>query len=422
MDVRPSLSKKQIVYLLRWVLIIASAYLFLFSLQTLTTPPALALLLAVALLSNLLLPYFPQRWVERPAFDVALVIFDTLWVSLGAFLTHNLSGDFFLLYFLIILLAVVGERLGVIAFGAAIIGVTYIGALALGSPSSLLATPAYLLRIPLLFAVALFYGYLVARVRQERLRADEARREAHDELERRVEERTAELSKANEMLKEQITERQQAEEQLKASLKEKEVLLKEIHHRVKNNLQIISSLLNLQSDYIHDQQALGMFKESQNRIKSMTLIHEKLYQSPDLARIEFAQYLPDLTAQLFRSYGVNPDAITLKVNVEEISLGIDTAIPCGLLISELVSNSLKHAFGVSQEGEIHIDFRRDNDNKLTLMVSDNGVGFPKDIDFRHTESLGLQLVNTLAEQLEGTLELHSQGGTTFKLTFAELKP
>lgn len=175
MTARPSLSKKQTLYLLRWVLIIASAYLFLFSLQTPTTPPALALLIAVALLSNLLLPYFPQRWVERPGFDVALVLFDTLWVSLDALLTQNLSGDFFLLYFLIILVAVTGESLGVIAFGAIIIGVTYTGVLALASSSSLLATPTYLLRIPFLFVVALFYGHLVAGTRQERHRADEAK-------------------------------------------------------------------------------------------------------------------------------------------------------------------------------------------------------------------------------------------------------
>jgi signal transduction histidine kinase len=168
-------SKKQTLYLLRWVLIIASAYLFFFSIQTPTTPPALALLIAAALLSNLLLSRFPEKWVEGPAFDVTLVLFDTLWVSLGAFLTHNLSGDFFLLYFLVILLAVAGERLEVIAFGAAIIGVIYTGALAFESPSFLFASPTYLLRIPFLFAIALFYGYLVARTRQEHLRADEAR-------------------------------------------------------------------------------------------------------------------------------------------------------------------------------------------------------------------------------------------------------
>ncbi|AUB39254.1 CheY chemotaxis protein or a CheY-like REC [Nostoc flagelliforme CCNUN1] len=139
-------------------------------------------------------------------------------------------------------------------------------------------------------------------------------------------------------------ERKQAEEQIKASLQEKEVLLKEIHHRVKNNLQIISSLLNLQAEYIKDNQALEVFKDSQNRIESMALIHEKLYQSQDLAKINFADYIQDLVTNLFYSYNVNSSAISLKMNVEEVFLAIDAAIPCGLIINELISNSLKYAF------------------------------------------------------------------------------
>jgi len=218
-----------------------------------------------------------------------------------------------------------------------------------------------------------------------------------------------------------ITRRKKAEEQVRASLKEKEVLLREIHHRIKNNLQVISSLLSLQSRYIKDKQIFEMLKESRNRVKSMALIHEKLYQSKDLTRVNFTEYIRDLTADLFRSYRVNPNAITLKIDVSNVLLKVDTAIPSGLIISELVSNSLKYAFPEDRKGEIHIDFCSDNDNKFTLMVSDNGIGFPKNLDFRNTESLGLQLVITLTDQLEGTIELNRSEGTKFRIMFTQLK-
>lgn len=218
-----------------------------------------------------------------------------------------------------------------------------------------------------------------------------------------------------------ITDRKRAEAEIKASLQEKEVLLKEIHHRVKNNLQIIESLLRLQSRYTKDEQAIGMFKESQNRIKSMALIHEKLYQSTELARINFADYIQSLAASLFRSYSINSAAITLKTDVADVFLSVDTAIRCGLLINELVANSLKHAFPQNKKGEIHICLRAEDKHKFMLIVSDNGVGFPKDLDFRNTESLGLQLVTSLAEQLKATIELHSHDGTEFRLTFINVK-
>ena len=222
------------------------------------------------------------------------------------------------------------------------------------------------------------------------------------------------------VMHEDITERKRAEDQIKASLEEKEVLLREIHHRVKNNLQIISSLLNLQSRYIKDKQVLHVFKESQNRIKSMALIHKKLYQSKDLARIDFAEYVRSLIADLFRSYKADYDLITLKTNIDDVFLGIDTAIPCGLIINELVSNSLKYAFKGGQ-GEIRIDLHSEKEGKFTLIVSDSGVGFPKDLDFRNTESLGLQLACTLVDQLQGTIGLDRTGGTKFKIAFTEPK-
>jgi len=146
-----------------------------------------------------------------------------------------------------------------------------------------------------------------------------------------------------------------------------------------------------------------------------------LYQSKDLARVDFAEYARNLANYILRSHGVNSNVIKLKIKVDDVFLGIDTAVPCGLILNELVSNSLKHAFPGGREGEIRIELRLDDDKKFTLMVSDNGVGIPKDLDFRNTESLGLQLVDTLVNQLEGTIELDRSGGTAFKTTFTELK-
>jgi two-component sensor histidine kinase len=216
----------------------------------------------------------------------------------------------------------------------------------------------------------------------------------------------------------EIAERMRAEEQIKASLKEKEVLLKEIHHRVKNNLQIVSSLLHLQSQYIKDQPALDVLVESQNRIRSMALIHERLYRSQDLASIDFAVYIQDLTTHLIRSYRARPAPIDLKIDAQDVYLAVDTAIPCGLITNELISNALKHAFPDGKAGEIRIKMELEGDRQFTLIVGDNGVGFPPDVDFENTESLGMQLVNTLVNQLDGTIELHSDDeGAEFRITF-----
>jgi PAS domain S-box-containing protein len=225
---------------------------------------------------------------------------------------------------------------------------------------------------------------------------------------------------------EDITERKQAEELIQASLLEKETLLKEIHHRVKNNLQIISSLLRLQSRQIQDQQTLELFKESQNRVQAMALIHEKLYQSSNLAQIDFQEYITTLVEHLCRSYDIHQPAITIKINVEPVPLPIDTAIPCGLIINELVSNSLKYAFPGNQGGEIclKLQFGASSCNapvdteQFILTVRDNGIGLPENLDFRNTSSLGLQLVCRLAKQIRGSLELNRRQGTEFNLVFA----
>ena len=214
-------------------------------------------------------------------------------------------------------------------------------------------------------------------------------------------------------------DRKRAEAQIKASLQEKEVLLKEIHHRVKNNLQIISSLLNLQADYLKDNQAIEIFKVSQNRIESMALIHEKLYQSKDLAKINFADYIQELATSLFCSYEVNLNAITLKMNIEDVILGIDSAIPCGLIINELIVNSLKHAFPEGKQGEISIDFCSKNASEFELVVSDTGIGLPKDLNLQNTKSLGLQLVNALTNQLEGNIKIMKNSGLKIIINFAK---
>jgi PAS domain S-box-containing protein len=217
-----------------------------------------------------------------------------------------------------------------------------------------------------------------------------------------------------------ITERKQAEIQVKQSLREKEVLLQEIHHRVKNNLQVISSLLDLQSDHSQEPATRSMFQESQNRVKSMALVHEKLYQSKDFARINAAEYIENLTSDLFQSYGVKADKITLELDLDDITLSVDTTIPCGLIISELVSNALKYAFPNRENGVIQISLHSDIHKNLTLIVRDNGVGFPGNWDFKGVKSLGLQLVNVLTSQLDGTLELDRSIGTEFRIRFSEL--
>jgi len=214
-----------------------------------------------------------------------------------------------------------------------------------------------------------------------------------------------------------ITDRKIAEAQLKNSLKEKEALLKEIHDRVKNNLQVISSLLNLQSGYIRDPQARARFKETQDRLKAMVLIHEKLYQSQDLTSIDFGGYIRNLAVHLFRSHQVNAHAIALHLDVAPISLDIDRAMPCGLLINELVANALQYAFPNGARGEIRLAFHEDEQRQITLQVSDTGVGVPAHLDFHQAESLGWQLVNTLTEQIQGEIKLDRNGGTKFTITF-----
>jgi PAS domain S-box-containing protein len=215
-----------------------------------------------------------------------------------------------------------------------------------------------------------------------------------------------------------ITVRKKAEEKVEASLREKEILLREVHHRVKNNMQVISSLFNLQSRYIKDKKSLEIFRNCQNRVRSMALIHERLYQAEDLAKVDIEEYVQSLISHLFSSYGISPEAISLSTDIKNVFLDIGKAIPCGLIINELVSNSLKHAFPDRKKGEMRISLKPLDKNEIELMVSDNGVGLPKEVDFQNVESLGLHLVTILAkDQLHGTVELDRSSGTKFVIRF-----
>lgn len=235
-----------------------------------------------------------------------------------------------------------------------------------------------------------------------------------------------------------ITEKKEIEENL---AKIQEIRKKEIHHRIKNNLQVISSLLELESDKFKDPVVVEAFRESQNRVISMSIIHEELYKSRDMENIDFAAYLRKLTADLLRCYKVGEKEVLLKLSLEDVFLKMDTAIPLGIVVNELVSNSLKHAFSEGQGGEIHIKLHQvenyenkiinnmrsnisenrnsDRKNQYILVISDNGLGFPENVDFRNTDSLGLQLVNALVEQIDGNIEVYGGGKTEFRIGFLD---
>ena len=194
------------------------------------------------------------------------------------------------------------------------------------------------------------------------------------------------------------------------------MLLQEIHHRVKNNLHIVKSILKIQSTKIKDEEIQNIFNECENRIMSISLLHEKLYRSEDLSKINFNEYLDSLIKELLYNYGIAERNIEKKINIENVELDIDTAQPCGLIVNELVTNSFKYAFPKGRKGELVIDFYSKN-NKYNLVVGDNGIGIPDKIDFTKTDTLGLQLVNNLIKQLGGSIELDTSSGTLFKMSF-----
>ena len=258
------------------------------------------------------------------------------------------------------------------------------------------------------------------REAKERIMAQKALKQLNLELEKRVEQRTVLLAQSNHKLQQEVIERKQAEKQLKNSLTEKEVLLKEIYHRVKNNLLVVSSLLEIQSSSIEDPEIIKILKNSQDRIHSMALVHEQLYRSDNLKEIDLGLYIKALLEKISDSHVNLERGINLIVDTQEIHLNIETANSCGLIVNELITNALEHAFPHRRQGNIWLSLQREENGNLLLTIADDGVGISPEFDFYETESLGLRLVRILTRQLEGDLEFKSEGGTYFKITFNEL--
>jgi len=214
-----------------------------------------------------------------------------------------------------------------------------------------------------------------------------------------------------------ITRRVELEKNLESSLREKEVLLREIHHRVKNNMQVISSLLNLQAHYVNHPEFTSIIKECQNRIRSMALVHEHLYQSKNLASINFADYLNKLIIHLYNAHRVRQEKIALEFETEDLYLEIGLAIPLGLLASELISNSFKHAFPGERRGKVRVSLKPLSSSFYQLEVSDNGVGLPNELNLKESKTFGMQLVSLLSEQIEAKIDVERSGGTKFLVTF-----
>jgi two-component sensor histidine kinase len=216
-----------------------------------------------------------------------------------------------------------------------------------------------------------------------------------------------------------ITSKKLSEENLKSSLQEKEVLLKEVHHRVKNNMQVISSILSLQSSYIQEPKTLNILRESQNRIKSMAFIHERLYRTKDFSKINFSDYIENLSTSLINTYEAGNVKVNVSFDLDEVFLNLDSAIPCGLILNELISNSLKYAFKGRKRGNITVKLKEEENKTVKFSVQDDGVGIDKEFNISKTETLGLQLVHTLTEQLEGKLKLTLNKGSRFDITFSK---
>ena len=253
----------------------------------------------------------------------------------------------------------------------------------------------------------------------ERKRAEAELRQLTGELDQRVAARTAELRVSSEELRAEIAERKRAEGRIQASLREKDVLLKEIHHRVKNNLQVISSLVGLQADALKEPALRGVIGDLRNRVHSIALVHEKLYQSENLAHVEFAAYAASLLNYLWHAHGNAAPSVRLILELHPVTLPVGIAVPCGLILNELATNALRHAFVGRTAGQVCVSLEREAPtNRVCLRVSDDGRGLPSDLDWRQTATLGLRLVQMLTQQISGAVEVRSGPGTEFRITFA----
>jgi two-component sensor histidine kinase len=250
--------------------------------------------------------------------------------------------------------------------------------------------------VPLVDEHAELRGWVMSNtdITERKLAADQLH-QLNAELEQRVQDRTSELT---------------------ASLREREVLLQEVHHRVKNNLQVISSLINMQVRKLTGDADRTALEECQTRVQAIALIHEQLYQSRDYANVPFSQYARILVNNVFHTMGVSHDSVKLDLAIADVAVPVDKAIPCGLLLNELITNALKHAFKDRRDGELRVELAR-SDRTIRLVVADNGVGLPPDLDIRGTSSLGLRLVNTLVRQLRGALAVGAHDGARFELSF-----
>ena len=276
-------------------------------------------------------------------------------------------------------------------------------------------TLVLLISFLIIIAIFLFLNY------NKKKRLNELLAETNEELEDKVLKRTSELVETNKNLRNEIEVRKKIGNKLGSSLKEKEVMLKEIHHRVKNNLQIISSILSIQSRSSESEESIKMFTNTQNRVISMSLVQEQLYLSDDLAYVDFNQYVKSLIDNLFRVYSIMTSKIKTNININDINLNINTAIPCGLLINEIVTNAIKHGFAGEKKGEIRINMELDKDNYFHLEISNNGVNLPDGIDLENPESTGLELIRILIIQLSADVELIRENGVLYKLKFKKLK-
>jgi PAS domain S-box-containing protein len=260
--------------------------------------------------------------------------------------------------------------------------------------------------------------YGAAQDISERKNAEEQTLKLNQELEKLVKERTIELENTNVNLQNEITERTKAEEYIKHQLEEREILLKEIHHRVKNNMQVIISILNLQASFIKNKKIISILQDSQSRIKAMALIHEKLYQTKDFSNINFSEYVTNLVKYLFTSYKSPKQEVEYEILTDPYPISIDTTISLGLITNELVSNSFKYAFAGETSGRIEVSLKKYDERHLIFSMKDNGKGLPPEFDYKNTESLGLQLVCLLTEQIQGELDVKSSDkGTSFSVIF-----